>query len=233
MNKRIVTSSDFINGNFIKEVEPKLCQGSKRKRLRRQVLLRCLCCGKTFKVDLQNALRIQQKCCCIQCSKNLEKDLECFHEKHPLYSRWLSMRQRCYNSNNTNAKNYKDRGIEIEPYLQDFKQYVSYVSSLPNYIENPSKYYQLDRIDNSRGYYRGNLRWVDLSIQSVNKRPSPKKHWSKHIGISFNKRTQKWCARVNWKGQQIYSKNNFTSEEEAFKARCAFIKEHSLPHLIM
>lgn len=225
------TNKDFINGNFIKEIEPIVYKGKTRNYTHRQGLFKCLCCGKEFKAGLHNAFRTQQQCCSVKCATIMKKDMDGFHEGHPLYSRWLSMKQRCFNSKNCNAKNYHDRGITIEPYLLDFKNYVEYVSSLPNYVENPSRFYQLDRIDNNKGYQRGNLRWVHMDVQSSNKRGYPTlRKYSKHVGISFNKRTKKWIARVTFQKKTLFQKCDFLTEQEAYMARKEFILKNGLPN---
>lgn len=232
MRKKEVSAKDFFNNNFIKEEDPIYVQSGKRLRKTRIVRLKCLNCGKEFTADLYNALRIQQKCCSVKCSMQLTENFPGGNEKHPLYSRWLSMRQRCNNVNSTNYKNYGERGITIEPFFNDFKNYVDYVSSLPNYIENPPQRYQLDRIDNTKGYIRGNLRWVDYSIQAVNKRPPyDGGKYSKHCGISFNICKNRWVARLKFKDKTIYSRT-FKTEEEAYEARKQFILENNLPHYI-
>ena len=230
---RIYSSKDFINGNFIKEIEPITTQGKSRKQTRRRGLFRCLCCGKEFIADLHNAERTQQKCCCSSCASRLKRRMDITHEEHPLYSRWLAMRQRCLNATSNDAINYCKRGITIEPYLQNFENYAEYVSSLPNYIENPSRNYQIDRIDNNQGYIRGNLRWVNTDIQSVNKRTSFRsKKYSKHIGVTYNKKRKKWVASVSWHGQILMKHAIYNTEEEAFEARKKFILDNNLPHLI-
>ena len=48
------------------------------------------------------------------------------NELHPLYSRWLSMTQRCTNPNNVNYKNYGAKGISIAEDLKSFEDYCAY-----------------------------------------------------------------------------------------------------------
>lgn len=232
MARKEISSKDFIHGNFIKEVEPRKVQGKTRTHLHRRVLLRCLMCGKEFTVDLHNALRVQQKYCGAACKGKALRKLDIPSEEHPLYSRWLSMRQRCLNPNSDNTHNYHDRGITIEPYLLVFKNYVEYVSQLPGYKEPLDRTYQLDRINNNKGYERGNLRWVTMSIQAVNKRPPYNGgKYSKHCGICFNIAKNRWVARLKWQGKVIFSKT-FLTEQEAYEARKQFILENKLPHYI-
>lgn len=232
MIKKEVSSKDFIHGNFIREIDPIYIQGSKRTNKRRRIILKCMHCGKEFTVDLYNALRVQQKYCSRKCSGIEARNLDVISEEHPLYTRWLSMRQRCLNPTSNNSENYYKRGIMIEPYLLNFSNYISYVSSLPNYQENLDRNLQLDRIDNSKGYFRGNLRWTDVSTQNANKRPPYNGgKYSKHCGVCYNIARKKWCARIKWKGKLIFAKE-FLTEKEAYEARKQFIIANKLPHTI-
>ena len=148
------------------------------------------------------------------------------NELHPLYSRWLSMTQRCNNPKSVSYKNYGARGIIIDPAFVQFKGYCQYVESLPNYGELRS----LDRIDNMKGYIVGNLRWASCSVQTANQRFSGK-GFNKYTGVNWSKTHNRWIARVTFKGKTILSKRCLT-ELEAMTARNTFIKENNLPHTI-
>lgn len=54
---------------------------------------------------------------------------------------------RCYSKKHPQYKSYGAKGIFVEPYLLNFSNYVSFVSSLDNYnhlINNPDKW-QIDK----------------------------------------------------------------------------------------
>ena len=149
------------------------------------------------------------------------------NELHPLYSRWLSMTQRCTNPRHSSYKNYGGRGITICDEFKDFKSYVKYVESLDGYDPiNKS----LDRIDNNKGYEPGNLRWVDNSTQIANQRFSGKGK-NKYTGVNYSKTHNRWIARIAYKGKTLLSKS-FLTEEEAIEYRNKFILENKLPHTI-
>ena len=75
-------------------------------------------------------------------------------------------KQRCTNPNSTAYSNYGGRGIAFEfPSVRAFAEWV-----LDNIGPKPGAEYSLDRIDNSRGYTPGNLRWATTSEQARNKR---------------------------------------------------------------
>ena len=149
------------------------------------------------------------------------------NELHPLYSRWLSMTQRCTNPKHSSYKNYGGRGITICDEFKDFKSYVKYVESLDGYDPiNKS----LDRIDNNKGYEPGNLRWADNSTQIANQRFSGKGK-NKYTGVNYSKTHNRWIARITYKGKTLLSKS-FLTEEEAIEYRNKFILENKLPHTI-
>lgn len=149
------------------------------------------------------------------------------NELHPLYSRWLSTTQRCCNPNHNSYNHYGARGITLSNDLEQFEDYKDYVSNLPGYDpENLT----LDRIDNNKGYMKGNLRWTDNSTQIANQRSSGK-GFNKYTGINWSNTHKRWIARIALKGKSLYSRS-FNSELEALNARNQYIKDNNLPHTI-
>lgn len=74
---------------------------------------------------------------------------------HPLYFRWMNMLRRCYEPKFHGYNSYGGRGVTVEPYLQVFSNYVSFVSSLPNYdklVESPIEW-QIDKDENGGNVY--------------------------------------------------------------------------------
>lgn len=230
--RKEVTASDFIHGNFIQEAPSVIEKGKTRSYTRRMVTLSCLYCTKAFNVLLSNALRTQQKCCGVPCYKKLIEDFDGGNEKHPLYSRWLSMKQRCNNPTSDGYINYGARGIMIEDHLLIFKNYVEYLESLPDYPTHLSSDVQVDRVDNNLGYVRGNLRWACRSTQVANQNPKQVgKYWSKFTGVSYSTFHSKWIGRVNFKGK-TYCSSTHDTEELALAARNKCIVDNGFPHPI-
>lgn len=86
-------------------------------------------------------------------------------EKHPYYSVWKNMKQRCRNPHNTAYANYGGRGIKIcQAWDSDFWAFVRDMGPKPD----PA--YTLDRIDCNGDYCPENCRWASPTIQSRNKR---------------------------------------------------------------
>lgn len=78
-------------------------------------------------------------------------------EQYPLtFSTWYTLGGRKYHPA------YKHR--EVDPELEHcFETFLAEVG------ERPSKDMTLDRIDNEKGYIKGNLRWADKITQANNK----------------------------------------------------------------
>jgi len=234
-----MNNNEFAN-NFIAEVEPIYVKrgikkdGSISYAKRRQIKLRCLntSCNKEFVVDYSNAKRIKQKCCSKACSKKLVEKFEGGNEKHPLYTRWLAMKQRCLNPNSNNYIHYGARGITIADEFKDsFENYANYLMSLPNCPSSFPSTKEVDRIDNDKGYEKGNLRWVSKSDNSLNQRMKASKYASKYTGVNWSITNNAWLARVTYEGKHTYL-GYFDNQEDAVTARNEFIIAKGLPHKV-
>lgn len=83
-----------------------------------------------------------------------------------LYRIYNNMKQRCYNENSPDHKNYGARGITIcDEWLNDFMNFYNW--SINNgYKEGLT----IDRINNNGNYEPSNCRWVDRKTQNRNNR---------------------------------------------------------------
>lgn len=83
----------------------------------------------------------------------------------PEYHAWINMRRRCYDTKSRDYKNYGGRGITVfESWRNSFEEFFEHVG------KRPSVGFELDRIDNDRGYYPGNVRWVTREVNQSNRR---------------------------------------------------------------
>ena len=94
--------------------------------------------------------------------------------KHPLYSVWRQMIMRCYHASCPAYCNYGKRGITVcEEWRgpDGFWNFVKDMAPRPGgrYKSGRAKY-TLDRIDNSKGYYKKNCRWANAKEQAQNTR---------------------------------------------------------------
>jgi hypothetical protein len=86
--------------------------------------------------------------------------------KHPLYLKWLSMKDRCYNKKCISYKNYGGRGIKVcDKWKNSFIEFYDW--SIKNgFLENLT----IDRIDVNGDYSEINCRYIQINEQSLNKR---------------------------------------------------------------
>lgn len=102
----------------------------------------------------------------IQNYLNVKVKTRCMHGMShlPEYRIWVQMKQRCFNPNNPSFKNYGGRWISVGDEFLDFTKFMAFVGS------RPSTNHTLERIDNSLGYRRGNVKWATRLDQSNNRR---------------------------------------------------------------
>jgi len=85
-----------------------------------------------------------------------------------VFTRWAAIRRRCHKRGSNAYHNYGARGISLSDEFHDPRTFAAYVATLPGF-DNFSRL-QIDRIDNDKGYERGNLRLVSRSTNNLNKR---------------------------------------------------------------
>ena len=87
-----------------------------------------------------------------------------------LYSRWLGIKNRCYNVHFKQYKDYGGRGIKVcDEWLYNFKAFYDWS------IENGySPELQIDRINNDGNYEPNNCRWVTRKVNMNNTRRNRK-----------------------------------------------------------
>lgn len=83
----------------------------------------------------------------------------------PEYRAWINMITRCENANAPGYHNYGGRGISVCAVWRS-----SFLSFLSEVGDRPSSLHSLDRIDNSKNYEPGNVRWATRSEQNRNLR---------------------------------------------------------------
>lgn len=88
--------------------------------------------------------------------------------KEHLYALWNGIKKRCRCKTAINYHNYGGRGISIADEFLDYEVFKDFIMGTFGRLPEPGE--SLDRIDNSRGYERGNLRLATATEQSRNTR---------------------------------------------------------------
>ena len=101
--------------------------------------------------------------------------------RHPLYTVWINIKQRCYNKNHKAYKYYGGRGISIcDKWLNDPKEFVEW-----GLLNGWKKGLMIDRIDNYGNYECNNTRFVTRSVSAKNTRLLSKGNSTGYRGVSY------------------------------------------------
>lgn len=124
----------------------------------------CRCdCGKEKEIAMSSLRRgLTQSCGCFRKEKGPANKRHGLHASRT-YKAWLSMRQRCLNSNNPAYPNYGGRGITIDPSWDSFDQFLVDMGEVPEGMS-------IERKDNDKGYGPDNCMWADRTTQARNTR---------------------------------------------------------------
>lgn len=94
--------------------------------------------------------------------------------RHPLYSTWFGIVDRCDNPDNNSYALYGGRPVNPITYDNSWRgnvaKFISDVESAPNLGPRPSRKYTIDRIDVNGGYFLANMRWATAKEQVANRR---------------------------------------------------------------
>ena len=134
---------------------PKRIQPSGQKP--RRFICKCDCGKETDVLGLHLVRGRIESCGCICKTKNGESATR-------LHRKWKSMIERCY-PNSINSKNYYEKGIRVcDEWHNNYLAFKKWA------LENGYKRkLTIDRIDNSKGYYTENCRFI-TGIENINNR---------------------------------------------------------------
>jgi len=137
---------------------------------RRRVMVQCKC-GTVKPVVVKDLLGGYYRSCGCYRATLLKEGLHSTHRHwvnrrpNPEYQSWNQAKQRCHNPLDRSYPHYGAQGITMS---EEFRN--SYDAFYEHIGPRPHPDYSLDRIDNSKGYERGNIRWASRSEQSKNRR---------------------------------------------------------------
>lgn len=147
-------------------------------RKNRHLYLKCLCdCGREKDIRADSVLKGTVSCGCYQKEKMSKISKKHGMSKTKIYHVWQTMIQRCENPNTKSYKHYGGRGVTIyQEWLEDFVNFYNWA------MENGySDGLSIDRIDNDKGYFPDNCRWVSKVVQSNNTRRNKYLEYNKEI----------------------------------------------------
>lgn len=166
MSKFIDLTGKRFNRWLVLERSAQLKPGSSRWR--------CQCdCGTIKNGVLYTSLTrgVSQSCGCLRAELLMKDDHLVHSQRNPVYSVWQGIKTRCFNTRHPSFQRYGAVGITMaEEWRNDFEAFRKAVGPRP---EGSS----LDRIDNTKGYFPGNVRWATRCEQAGNTKRNIKVSW--------------------------------------------------------
>lgn len=128
----------------------------------------CVCdCG-NFRIVSSRNFRSKKNLSCKSCAKAKMVQLKTKHGfglENKTYKAWCLIKRRCLVESSPDYPSYGGIGITVHPsYVHDFMAFYKEIGEAPE-----GDGWSIDRIDNSKGYEPGNIRWADRYQQARNK----------------------------------------------------------------
>lgn len=154
----------------------------------------CLCdCGNIVTVvgaELRSGDTVSCGCIHRALIENLSKshgDGTRSSKYYRLYRIWYGMKERCGNPSEKAYVYYGERGISVCDEWKNYEAFKAWALS-HGYKEDLT----IDRIDNDLGYFPGNCRWVDYTVQANNRRSC------RYVEMNGERKTiTEWCRIYN------------------------------------
>ena len=176
------TTKDLLGQKFTRWL---VVDSSEKKGGRTAWKVKCDC-GKISRATTNQLTRGQTKSCgCLQRERAKQHMTKHGQRYTPLYRRWLGMRSRC-SVKAPQKKDYYDRGIGV---CSEWDNFMNFKKDMGGSFKQELT---LDRIDNNKGYFKENCRWVDRETQNNNQKRS---HRVKHKGNEYTIR--EFCEKYN------------------------------------
>lgn len=177
----------------------------------------CRCsCGETKVISHGNLNSGHtQSCGCLRAEKASEArthGFTCLPKTHKTYKAWCKIKERCNNVNCIDYKNYGAKGIKLDPYFAaDFMNFYSELGESPE----DGREWSVDRIDHTKNYEPGNIRWA-TDIQQARNKGKMKNNSSGVTGVSWedklhpDKISSTTYAIAQWNEYYKFKKKSFS-----------------------
>jgi hypothetical protein len=121
------------------------------------------------------------------------------YSRHPLYTVWRHMKDRCYNKNGGQYKDYGGRGIVVcDEWFNNAKIFINW--ALPLW----RKGLQIDRKNNDGNYCSENCRFVTRAENMHNTRLLMNTNISGYRGVYYDKISKQWKAQISINNKKKY-----------------------------
>jgi len=233
LNKHVYSTITVKKGDKIERLIVQRIYFDQKGKDKKRKFVECLCeCGNITNITLSALITKHTKSCgCLniekcreRCAKRNFKHGKSHDKDNRLYRIWRGMRSRCNNPNHCYYHRYGLRGIKICKAWDDFLTFENWALN-HGYCDDLT----IDRIDNDKGYYPENCRWVIWELQCANK---PNSLWEQQIryftAFQETKSLNEWLndARCTAKSASVLSYRLLTIEnaEEAICQKCRRVK---------
>ena len=128
-------------------------------------------CGTVKRFDIYHLRNGSTTSCgCLHKQQLSERNTKHGMSKTPEYTAWCKIKRKTTNPKDGDWYLYGARGIKMsEEFFNSFDAFYEYLGPRPN----DGSRYSVGRIDNNKGYERGNIRWEDDHTQAQNRRMVP------------------------------------------------------------
>lgn len=156
----------------------------------RRAIFKCNYCGNEFESSINKVSTGTTKSCrCLLFNGDSRVTHGATRRGHVRseYKVWSKIKKRCFDDKYAAYKDYGARGIVMcEAWSNDFQAFLDHVG------DRPSMKHSIDRIDNSKGYEPGNVRWATMKEQCRNRRTS---RFVTYRGTT--KTLAEWCEKFH------------------------------------
>lgn len=178
--------------------------GRWQRRGKKEWFWLCRCaCGKQVRLQTSRLTTGSTNSCgCLKIESNKFHSVTHGMTGSPEWLAWMRIKARCYNKNHDKYRYYGQRGIKVAASFR--KSFTAFYKEIGS---RPSVRHSVERVDNSRGYEPGNVKWATMSEQRRNRRDSLRlitvggvtrclTDWQKMSGLNYE--TIRYRLKSGW-----------------------------------